>query len=72
MVKKLLLVVVVLFLGFWMFTDPHGLAHTTKSSAGQTWDFSTQLFTALITFLRALSRGSPHGLGPEHPQAPPP
>jgi hypothetical protein len=54
MVKKLLLVVVVLFLGFWMFTDPHGLAHTTKSSAGQTWDFSTQLFTALITFLRAL------------------
>lgn len=54
MVKKLLLVVVVLFLGFWMFTDPHGLAHATKSSAGQTWDLSTQMFTALIKFLRAL------------------
>jgi hypothetical protein len=54
MVKKLLLVVVVLFLGFWMFTDPHGLAHATKNSAGETWDASTQMFAALITFLRAL------------------
>ena len=54
MVKKLLLVLLVLFLGFWMFTDPHGLAHATKNSAGQTWDLSAQMFTALITFLRAL------------------
>ncbi len=54
MVNKLLLVVVVVFLGFWMFTDPHGLAHATKDSAGQTWDVSTQLFTAVIKYLRAL------------------
>ena len=54
MVKKLLLVVVVVFLGFWMFTDPHGLAHATQDSAGQTWDLSTRMFSALITFLRAL------------------
>ncbi|HET7072038.1 MAG TPA: hypothetical protein VFI40_14530 [Nocardioides sp.] len=54
MVKKLVLVLVVLFLGFWMFTDPHGLAHATKDSAGQTWDLSTQLFTAVIKFLHAL------------------
>jgi hypothetical protein len=37
-----------------VFTDPHGLAHATKDSAGQTWDLSTQMFTALITFLHAL------------------
>jgi len=54
MVKKLLAVLVVLFLGFWMFTDPHGLAHATKDSAGQTWDMSTQMFTALIKFFHAL------------------
>ena len=54
MVKKLLLALVVLFLGFWMFTDPHGLARATSSSAGQTWDLGQQLFTSLITFLRDL------------------
>ena len=54
MVKKLLLAAAVLFLGFWMFTDPHGLAHATKDSAGETWDASTQFFTALIKFLHAL------------------
>jgi hypothetical protein len=54
MVKKLLLVVVVLFLGFWLFTDPHGLAHATRSSAGQTADLSGQMFTSLIAFFRAL------------------
>jgi hypothetical protein len=54
MVKKLLLALVVVFLGFWLFTDPHGLAHATKSSAGQTWDMSEQMFRSVITFLRSL------------------
>ena len=54
MVKKLLVAVLVLFLGFWMFTDPHGLAHATKNSAGQTWDLSTQMFGAVIKFFHAL------------------
>jgi hypothetical protein len=54
MVKKAVIVVVVLFLGFWMFTDPHGLAHATRSSASETWNLSEQLFTALIKFLRDL------------------
>jgi hypothetical protein len=54
MVKKLLPALVVLFLGFWMFTDPHGLAHATTSSAGQSWDLSSQMFTALIRFFHAL------------------
>jgi hypothetical protein len=54
MVKKALLVLVVLFLGFWMFTDPHGLAHATRSSAGETWNLSTSMFSALITFFRSL------------------
>ena len=35
--QKALLAVVVVFLGFWMFTDPHGLAQATHGAAGQTW-----------------------------------
>jgi hypothetical protein len=54
MVKKLLLALVVLFLGFWLFTDPHGLARATRSSASQTWDLGEQMFRSLITFLRDL------------------
>ena len=29
--KKLVLVVVIVFLGFWMFTDPNGLAEAARS-----------------------------------------
>ncbi len=53
MVKKALLVLVVLFLGFWMVSDPHGLAHATQSSAGETWHLSTSMFDALITFFHS-------------------
>ena len=52
--KKALLVVVVVFVGFWMFTDPHGLAVATKQAGGQTWSLSEQLFTAVIDFVHAL------------------
>ena len=52
--KKALLAVVVVFLGFWMFTDPHGLAVATKDAGGQVWSLSTQLFTAVINFVHAL------------------
>ncbi len=54
MVKKLVLALVVLFIGYWLFTDPHGLAHATSSSAGQTWDLSEQMFRSVITFVHAL------------------
>lgn len=54
MVNKLILLVVVLFLGFWLLHDPHGLAHATKSSAGQTADLGDQLFSSVIKFLTDL------------------
>jgi hypothetical protein len=53
--KKVLLAVVVVFLGFWMFTDPHGLAVATKGAAGQTWSLATQLFSAIINFVGDLT-----------------
>ena len=52
--KKLLLVLAVVFLGFWMFTDPRGLADAAGTSADAAWAMATQLFQALIRFFSAL------------------
>lgn len=54
-VKKALIVLVVVFLGFWMFTDPDGLAVAAKSGADQGWTIAQQLFTAIIDFVGALT-----------------
>jgi hypothetical protein len=52
--KKLIGLVVVVFLGFWMFTDPSGLADTAKSAGAGGWDLTTQLFSQLIDFIGEL------------------
>ena len=52
--KKLVLLVVVVFLGFWMFNDPSGLAQITKDGSAKGWDLTTQLFSATIDFLKQL------------------
>ncbi|WP_374455007.1 hypothetical protein [Nocardioides sp.] len=52
--KKLLLALGVVFLGFWMFNDPNGLAETAGTSADAAWGMATQLFQALIRFFGAL------------------
>ena len=54
--KKLFAVVIVVFLGFWMFTDPNGLATTAKSAGGGAWDLTTQAFAGVIDFLGALKK----------------
>ena len=54
-VKKVIIALVVVFLGFWMFTDPNGLAEAAKSTADQAWVLAQQLFTAIIDFVGALS-----------------
>jgi hypothetical protein len=52
--KKGVLVLVVVFIGFYMFTDPNGLAQTSKEGAGALWEALTSLFGALIDFLDAI------------------
>lgn len=52
--KKLLLLLAVLFLGFWMFTDPSGLADSAKTAASSAWSLLIQVFDALIGFVDAL------------------
>jgi hypothetical protein len=53
-VKKVVIALGVLFLGFWMFTDPNGLAEAAKGAADQGWTLTQQLFTAIIDFVGAL------------------
>ena len=53
--KKAVLAIVIVFLGFWMFTDPNGLANAAKDAGSQTWALATQLFNALIDFFGALT-----------------
>jgi hypothetical protein len=52
--KKALLVLALVFLGFWMFRDPSGLADSSGQAAGVVWDGTTQLFDATIRFLNEL------------------
>jgi hypothetical protein len=53
--KKAILALVVVFLGFWMFTDPKGLADAAQDAAAQTWSLAEQLFRAVIDFVGALT-----------------
>lgn len=52
--KKLILVVVIGFLLFWMFQDPSGLAETSESLANSAWELVVSFFRAVLDFLRTL------------------
>lgn len=52
--KKTVIALVVVFVCFWLVTDPRGLAHTTSSTGGGAWGVTQDLFHSLITFLREL------------------
>jgi hypothetical protein len=52
--KKGVLAVVVLFIGFYLFTDPAGLADLATTGGGKAWEITTQLFEATIRFLDEL------------------
>lgn len=48
--RFLVIVVVVLFVGFWMVQDPGGLAGFTAETAAWAWEMTTMLFSAVIDF----------------------
>ncbi len=52
--NKVLIALVVLFFGFWMFTDPSGLADATGAAGGQVADWGSTLFGAVIDFFGEL------------------
>lgn len=52
--QKLVLVLVVVFLGFWMFTDPSGLADAGGAVGSKLMTWTGNLFDAVITFVDEL------------------
>ncbi len=49
--KKIVVIVIVVFIGFWMISDPSGLADISETLLVEGWDLTTQLFSGLIDFL---------------------
>lgn len=52
--KKVVPLLLVVFLGYYMFTDPNGLAEIAKDGGTSLWDGLTRLFAAVIDFLDAI------------------
>ncbi|WP_203338034.1 hypothetical protein [Nocardioides limicola] len=52
--KNALIVLVAVFLGFWMFTDPSGLAEVSRTAGLAVWDGLGSVFGALISFIAEL------------------
>ena len=52
--NKAIIVLLVVFVGFWMVTDPHGLAQSAHKAGSHGADLTQDLFQSVITFLRDL------------------
>ena len=52
--KSVILIIVVVFLGFYLMQDPTGLAAFAKDVAGAAGKLASTLFEAIIDFLEAL------------------
>lgn len=52
--KKGLILLVLLFIGFYLFTDPNGLAKIAQDGGAKLWSVLVDLFEAVIRFINAL------------------
>ena len=52
--KKGVVLLVVLFLGFYLFTDPNGAAGMVRDLGTAIWGMLVSLFEAIIRFIGAL------------------
>ncbi|MCW2780385.1 MAG: hypothetical protein JWR35_834 [Marmoricola sp.] len=52
--RKGLVLLVIVFAGYYIFNDPSGAASFSKQASSHIWDGLVQLFQSLIDFLNAL------------------
>ncbi len=53
--KKGVVLLVILFLGFWLVQDPNGFAASAKQTGTAIWDLLTKLFESVISFFKSIS-----------------
>ncbi|WP_027863229.1 hypothetical protein [Marmoricola sp. URHB0036] len=53
--KKTVVLLVILFLGFWLVQDPNGFAASAKQTGTAIWDLLIQLFEGIISFFKSIS-----------------
>ena len=53
--KKGVVLLVVLFLGFWLVQDPNGFAESAKTTGAALWSLLVQLFDGIISFFKSIS-----------------
>lgn len=52
--KKGVVLLLLVFVGYYLFTDPNGLATLAKNGGDKLWDGLVDLFQAIIRFLNAM------------------
>ena len=55
-VKKVLLVLLVLFLGYWLVQSPNSFASTAEDAGGWIWSTTRSLFESVIDVLDSFGR----------------
>jgi hypothetical protein len=53
--KKGVVLLVILFLGFWLVQDPNGFAASAKQTVGTIWDLLVRVFEGVISFFQSLN-----------------
>jgi hypothetical protein len=53
--KKSVVLLVILFLGFWLVQDPNGFAASAKETGTAIWDLLVKLFDGIISFFKSIS-----------------
>jgi hypothetical protein len=53
--KKGVILLVILFLGFWLVQDPNGFAESAKQTGTTLWELLVQLFESVISFFTSIT-----------------
>jgi hypothetical protein len=53
--KKTMVLLVILFLGFWLVQDPSGFGESAQRTVAAIWALLVQLFDGIINFFKSIS-----------------